>query len=672
MVRLQWRRLKTRYPKLQILTSWKCLFLAIFSPLLIWYTIAAITVKATPLLETIIKQITVGNIEFDFQTSLYFFKLGNDIYLRGSVPDVLHEKGPPTHCGLFNSSKHLCAVWYSLVKLEVTNSVEEHSTCQTLKWTPTFNHYTPETCFSMADTNWYGGSLLSSQVWPLNKVDLALQSYQTQDLREYSGEATVIGNVLDWFWFSSSGVAIILDSKTPLYVSINQSGNNLLCFQASDKVINAVLKYTVCKSSNIRKIHRYLMSKFIQLPKSIPESEFFLKPSWSTAAVFNDKVNQDDVMKYALDIKNKEFSRHMIEIKDFDSSILIRNDIFSKEKFSNSHQTILYMKEYGFKTYISMTPCVNASKDLDKSNLLLGKDSKPVTVHMKEDDVHILDLLNAETKQWFVEKLLQIKGQYQLDGFTFFGGESNHLSNGDQVSDTKSFEIAAAFISVSDDLKVTPISSFAQRSQQYSGIVTLSHNETSWGIRGGLKSIIPSVLTLGVLGYPHVIPNVIGGLGHYKKVNNTYSIFEKPDKELYIRWIELAAYMPCMMFSFPPWYYDEEVVSLARELVKLHEEVVGPLVVKAAREYEISGAPIIRPLWWLHPTDATCQTIDDEYLIGDSMLVAPVVKQGMRLRNIYIPEGAWQDDINDEKVEGPVWLKDFHVDLEKIATFSKL
>ena len=88
--------------------------------------------------------------------------------------------------------------------------------------------------------------------------------------------------------------------------------------------------------------------------------------------------------------------------------------------------------------------------------------------------------------------------------------------------------------------------------------------------------------------------------------------------------------------------------------------------------FRSTGAPIIRPLWWLHPTDATCQTIDDEYLIGDSMLVAPVVKQGMRLRNIYIPEGPWQDNINNEKVEGPVWLKDFHVDLEKIATFSKL
>ena len=83
-----------------------------------------------------------------------------------------------------------------------------------------------------------------------------------------------------------------------------------------------------------------------------------------------------------------------------------------------------------------------------------------------------------------------------------------------------------------------------------------------------------------------------------------------------------------------------------------------------------TGAPIIRPLWWLHSTDPTSQTIDDEFLIGDSLLVAPVLKQHMVLRDIYIPHGQWMDNINNVKIDGPVWLRDFHVDLLKIATFS--
>ena len=592
-----------RYPKLQILLSWKCLFLSIFTPLMIWYTVAAINVRTTPLLETEIKQITVGNIEFDFQTSLYFFKSGNDVYLRGSFPDVLHEKGPPTHCGLFNSSKNLCAMWYSLVKLEVKNSVDEHSSCQRIKWTPTFNHYIPETCFSMAEANWYGGSLLSKQAWPLNKATVPFQSYQTSDLVEYTGESTITGNVLDWFWFSSSGVAVILDSRTPLLISVNESRNNLLCFQASEKVIKPVLEYTVCKTANLRKIQRYLMSKYVQLPNHVPEDSFFLKPSWSTTALFHNVLSQNTLLKYAKDIGDNGFGKCFLEIIDLENSY-VKDDVFSTTLFPNSHQMVMYLKEYGFKTYLGVSAFVVSAESTDKSKLLLNKNSLPVKVHWSKEELHILDLRNSETKEWFIEKLTQIKEQYQLDGFSFLGGESNYFSSTVDVPDTNGLEnlqeISKYILSVADDLKITPLSSFGYKSQSYSGIVTLSHRHSSWGTKGGLKSVIPSILTLGILGYPFVIPNVIGGLGQYKKVNSSYSILEKPEKELYIRWMELAAFLPVMVFSVPPWYYDDEVMTLAKQLVKLHEEVVAPLVLKASREYESAGNYVLDFGCWVN------------------------------------------------------------------------
>ena len=577
-----------RYPKMQMLASWKCLFVAIFTPLMIWYTVAAVKVKKTPLLETVIKQISLGNIEFDFQTSLYFFKSGGEVYLRGSMPDILHEKGPPTHCGSYNISKHLCVIWYSLVKLEVLNLVEEHGTCQRLKWTPTFNHYSPETCFSMAEANWYGGSLLSHQVWPLNKAHVPLQSYQTHDLREYAGEATVIGNGLDWFWISSKGVGIILDSQTPVLISVNQSGNHLLCFQASGKVIKPVLMYTVCRSSSLKKIHRYIMNRFVELPKHhLPDENFFLKPLWSTTAVFDKTVNQANVLSYAKEIGDKGFSKYLFEIIDTENASV--DDVFYKGKFPNSHQMLMYVREYGFRSYIGMTPFVFPEEEFDKSKLLLNKDSKSAVTLWGREKMNILDLHSSETKQWFVNQLKNMVTEYGIDGFTLLGGESNYLINNNAVSDANSLELTKDFLSISEDLKITPLSSFSYKSQHLAGVVTLSHRKASWDSHGGLRSVIPSVLTLGILGYPFIIPNVVGGFGQFKKVNSTYSELEKPDRELYIRWMEIAAYMPCMMFSIPPWYYDEEVATLARELTKLHEKTVGPLVLKAAREYENTG-----------------------------------------------------------------------------------
>ena len=62
-----------------------------------------------------------------------------------------------------------------------------------------------------------------------------------------------------------------------------------------------------------------------------------------------------------------------------------------------------------------------------------------------------------------------------------------------------------------------------------------------------------------------------------------------PPKELFIRWTELSAYLTSMQFSFVPWQYDQETVDIARDMVRIHEEVVYPLVLEAAEEMIQTG-----------------------------------------------------------------------------------
>lgn len=62
-----------------------------------------------------------------------------------------------------------------------------------------------------------------------------------------------------------------------------------------------------------------------------------------------------------------------------------------------------------------------------------------------------------------------------------------------------------------------------------------------------------------------------------------------PDRELFVRWVQLSAYLPSMQFSIAPWQYDEEVVDISREMVRTHETVVTPLVLSAAKEAVTSG-----------------------------------------------------------------------------------
>ena len=86
----------------------------------------------------------------------------------------------------------------------------------------------------------------------------------------------------------------------------------------------------------------------------------------------------------------------------------------------------------------------------------------------------------------------------------------------------------------------------------------------------------------------------------------------------------------------------------------------------------ISGTPIVRPLWWMDPLDTTTMTIDDEYLIGDSLLVAPILNKGQTQRDIYIPHGKWKDVINNVEVEAGTWLREYKIPLDQVATFIKL
>lgn len=72
-----------------------------------------------------------------------------------------------------------------------------------------------------------------------------------------------------------------------------------------------------------------------------------------------------------------------------------------------------------------------------------------------------------------------------------------------------------------------------------------------WGHQAGLKSMIPTALQFGIIGYPFVLPDMIGG--------NAYG--DWPSKELYIRWLQVNVFMPAVQFSIVPWdaNFDAEV-----------------------------------------------------------------------------------------------------------------
>jgi len=71
--------------------------------------------------------------------------------------------------------------------------------------------------------------------------------------------------------------------------------------------------------------------------------------------------------------------------------------------------------------------------------------------------------------------------------------------------------------------------------------------DSDWGDNNGLGSLIPTLLTYNLVGHSVVIPTMTS-------IGDEY-----PEKELYIRWLQAATFMPVMQISYPPWDFDEEV-----------------------------------------------------------------------------------------------------------------
>ena len=123
-----------------------------------------------------------------------------------------------------------------------------------------------------------------------------------------------------------------------------------------------------------------------------------------------------------------------------------------------------------------------------------------------------------------------------------------------------------------------------------------------------------------------------------------------------------------MQFSLAPWDYGEPCNVLCRRYTDLHL-AFAPRILELARQTAQTGAPIIRPLWWLAPHDERALTCDDQFLLGDDILAAPILTPGQRARDIYLPSGHWRDYWTGTEYRGEVLLRDFPAPLETLPLF---
>jgi len=108
-------------------------------------------------------------------------------------------------------------------------------------------------------------------------------------------------------------------------------------------------------------------------------------------------------------------------------------------------------------------------------------------------------------------------------------------------------------------------------------------------------------------------------------------------------------------------------------MVSLHESYADRIIA-LAEESTRTGAPIVRPLWWAAgPRDEAALTVDDAFMLGDHVLVAPVVQKGATGRDIYIPAGRWRDELrNGTILDGGRWYLAYRVAIDELPRFTRV
>ena len=533
--------------------------------------------------------------------------------------------------------------------------------------------------------------------WPLNQMSVEASPFITSHVPSNNISGWIIGRT----WFSSNGVSITVPLDVPLFVSINSTQDpNKLCLISKKqfpyytnnlKSYYEHLEYSVCVAENLSTLQNYIFEKALK-----PSNNSVDNASSATNVETNlehDKKNifLDRIIWYTNENVLPNFTHQTVQsyvdqITDYGLAGIIlldsrwENSIgelkMNESVFNNPKVLVNILHNKGFKIMVTVSPNIdlrstrvdNASKYLFIDSLL----NTPLLTKCSTNISRICALINftsPENRDYFknnlVRELIDQQVGLSVDGLYFQGIQSSlipwHFNNEKSINPDQFLEyINSVFKKLPSSIGI----SASVNSKEFFGYVTLYPRDSSWE---SLQSIIPSVLSLGLLGYPLVNSNTVGGKSLFTKIKNETDLI---NKELYLRWLQLVIFLPVVQFAEPPGGNDLDVVKVAKKLLKLRSEHFLPAMKSSLLEYYEKGSPIIRPMWW-GQKDADAYPIQDQFFVGNDIIVAPIVEEGKTERDVYLPHGWWKDEIFAQVIRGGKWMRKYQVPLDKLAFFVR-
>lgn len=312
-----------------------------------------------------------------------------------------------------------------------------------------------------------------------------------------------------------------------------------------------------------------------------------------------------------------------------------------EERFTALNETINVLHRRGFRISLTIQPFVSTQSsnfiELLNRNLLVYERATDRTIpamtkFKNSPSVGVLDATNNETIPWLMQKIDKTVKKYLIDSF--------YLEFGSAYDMPRYYECNTPLLNP-DHYKTIFMSRIRESMNLLgvSGAISVPHPpaflnlpkvNSSWE---GLQTVITSALNYGIIGYPFILPGAVGGDFFADPNGTVQDTYPLPDKELYIRWLQLATFLPVLRFiHLPSDFKDDALTEIAKELSVIRQKTVTPVLKKYLSDAMNDGLPLVRPLWMLDPHDAACLNVVDEFSVGEHLIVAPILASKKNIR----------------------------------------
>lgn len=400
--------------------------------------------------------------------------------------------------------------------------------------------------------------------------------------------------------------------------------------------------------STLASARKYASDNFFPASGKMPDELLFSKPQYNTWIELTYNQNQADVLKYAQAILNNGFEPGVLMIDDTWQEDYGKWN-FHPGRFPDPGLMMETLHRMGFKVMLWVCPFVSADqtmilKKLMKNKALLmqqkpdkmtwAKATDPAMIKWWNGYSALLDFTNPEAVKWFDDQLNGLVKEFGVDGFKLDAGDMNFYP--------------------ADALSMIPASPnrHCELYAQFGLRFPLNEYRACWKMAGqplaqrlhdknhnweDVQKLIPHMLTEGLAGYTFSCPDLIGG-GNYVSFLDLKTF----DQDIVVRSAQVHALMPMMQFSVAPWrILDNEHLIAVKKALEIRKKFT-PIILELARKSAKTGDPIVSSIEYSFPGQ-DFERIADQFMLGETVLVAPVTVKGFT-RDVILPKGKWLAD----------------------------